>query len=175
MVKEYTEKEALKKAFDERYDTAFVQERTRENNEFWNGLCSGVNWGRNTIADAPVAEVVEIPSTGIGDLSDGYHTFNELYHHRAVLFAALCNTYSDRAWKSMRHHDGDMYDGMFIVGIKTPAGQATYHYDIDPYWDMFDVKVLERAPEWDGHTPSETLSRILTLTAKEKCNYGFLP
>ena len=24
---------------------------------------------------------------GIGELSDGYHTFNELYHHRAI----LCN------------------------------------------------------------------------------------
>lgn len=116
------------------------------------------------IEDLPADDVVEIPSTGIGDLSDGYHTFNELYHHRAVLFAALCNLLPDRAWKSMRHHDGDMYSGMFIVGIETPAGQATYHYDVDPYWDMFDVKVLPRAPEWDGHTPSEALSRLLTLT-----------
>ena len=26
----------------------------------------------------------------IGDMSDGYHTFNELYHHRAVLFSIIC-------------------------------------------------------------------------------------
>lgn len=118
----------------------------------------------SAIMNQASADVVEIPSTGIGDLSDGYHTFNELYHHRAVLFAALCNTYPDRAWKSMRHHDGDMYSGMFIVGIETPAGQATYHYDVVPYWDMFDVKVLKQAPEWDGHTPSEALRRIFSLT-----------
>lgn len=30
---------------------------------------------------------------GIGELSDGYHTFNELYHHRAILFSVICNTH----------------------------------------------------------------------------------
>ncbi len=100
------------------------------------------------------------PETGIGDLSDGYHTFNELYHHRAVLFSVICNTFKDKAWKSKKHDTGDMYDGMFIVGIETPQGQATYHYDIDPYWDMFKVKELPYAPKWDGHTPDEAIRRI---------------
>ena len=53
-----------------------------------------------------------------------------------------------------------MYDGMFIVGIETPDGQATYHYDIEPYWDMFECKELEYAPEWDGHTPAQAIARI---------------
>ena len=108
--------------------------------------------------------VIAIPETGIGDLSDGYHTFNELYHHRAILFSVICNVFKNRAWKSKKHHDGTMYDGMFIVGIDTPKGQATYHYDIDPYWDMFQVKELPNAPEWDGHTPDEAINRISTLT-----------
>lgn len=82
-----------------------------------------------------------------GDTSDGYHTFNELYRHRAILFSVICNERPEVSWKSKRHHDGTMYDGMFIVGIDTPEGQATYHYDIDPYWDMFRVKELELAPE----------------------------
>ena len=107
--------------------------------------------------------VIPIPETGIGDLSDGYHTFNELYHHRAILFSVICNVFKDRAWKSKKHHDGTMYDGMFIVGIDTPKGQATYHYDIDPYWGMFQVKELSNAPEWDGHTPDEAINRISTL------------
>lgn len=106
---------------------------------------------------------VMIPETGIGDLSDGYHTFNELYHHRAVLFSVICNMLPHRAWKSKLHHTGDMYDGMFIVGIETPEGQATYHYDIEPYWDMFKVVEVERAPEWDGHTPEEAINRISKL------------
>ena len=95
-----------------------------------------------------------------GDTSDGYHTFNELYHHRAVLFSVIVKAFSDKAWKSLRHHDGTMYDGMFIVGIDTPDGQATYHYDIDPYWDMFECRELVRAPEWDGHTPAQAIERI---------------
>lgn len=99
-----------------------------------------------------------------GDTSDGYHTFNELYHHRAILFSVICNERPEVAWKSKKHHDGTMYDGMFIVGIDTPEGQATYHYDIDPYWNLFRVKELELAPEWDGHTSGEAIRRIGTLT-----------
>lgn len=104
------------------------------------------------------------PPPVTGDTSDGYHTFNELYHHRAVLFSVICNEHHDIAWKSKKHHDGTMYEGMFIVGIDTPEGQATYHYDIDPYWNLFRVKELELAPEWDGHTPGEAIRRIGTLT-----------
>ena len=102
-----------------------------------------------------------------GETSDGYHTFNELYHHRAVLFSVIVNNYKDLAWKSVRHHDGTMYDGMFIVGIDTPDGQATYHYDINPYWDMFKCRVREFAPEWDGHTPAQAIERIGKLKARE--------
>ena len=107
--------------------------------------------------------VIVTPETGVGDVSDGYHTFNELYHHRAILFSVICNTFKDKAWKSKKHDTGDMFDGMFIVGIETPQGQATYHYDINPYWDMFKVKELPNAPKWDGHTPEEAIRRISML------------
>ncbi len=95
--------------------------------------------------------------------SDGYHTFKELYHHRAVLFSVIVRLFPGLAWKSKLHHTGDMFDGMFIVGIETPSGQATYHYDIDPYWGMFKCRELERAPKWDGHTPEQAIERIATL------------
>lgn len=108
---------------------------------------------RDVINDMPAVEIN-------GDTSDGYHTFNELYHHRAVLFSVIVKAFPDKAWKSKKHHDGTMYDGMFIVGIDTPHGQAAYHYDIDPYWDMFRCPELECAPEWDGHTPEEAIDRI---------------
>jgi len=119
------------------------------------------------VRDMPASNVVEIPESGIGDLSDGYHTFNELYHHRAILFSVICNSNPQIAWKSKLHDTGDMFDGMFIVGIETPQGQATYHYDINPYWDMFKVKELEKAQKWDGHTPEEAISRISILLIKK--------
>lgn len=116
------------------------------------------------IADHLIANgVTVLPETGIGDMSDGYHTFNELYHHRAVLFSVICNLHPLCSWKAKKHHDGTMYDGMFIVGINTPEGQATYHYDIDPYWDMFKVPEADFAPEWDGHTADEVIRRIALL------------
>ena len=100
----------------------------------------------------------------IRDVSDGYHTFNELYHHRAVLFSIICNQNARYAWKSRLHADGTMYENMFIVGMNLPIKGAlypvTYHYDIEPYWDMFNVKELERAPNWDGHTPWDAVDRL---------------
>lgn len=117
-----------------------------------------------------ISKACAAPATGkreslklkIGDISDGYHTFDELYHHRAVLFAVICNMYPDKAWKSKQHDDPNfpMYNGMFIVGIETPEGQATYHYNLDPYWDIFNVKEIDRAPKFDGHTPDEAIRRI---------------
>jgi hypothetical protein len=106
--------------------------------------------------------VIEIPKEGIGKVSDGYHTFDELYHHRAILFSIVCGENKDKAWKSRSHSDGTMFANMFIVGINTPNGQYTYHYDVKPYWKLFDVKEVEFAPEYDGHKPSD-IDRLLDL------------
>lgn len=106
-----------------------------------------------------LADLIE-PQPIDGNTSDGYHTFDELYHHRAVLFSVIVENFATRAWKSKLHADGTMYEGMFIVGIETPDGQATYHYDVEPYWDMFRCKEIDRAPEWDGHTPDQAIERI---------------
>lgn len=94
-------------------------------------------------------------------VSDGYHTFEELYYHRMVLFSIICNQNKDKAWKSKIHADGTMYDNYFIVGITTDEGNFTYHYE-EKYWNWFNVKELERAPEWDGHTSSD-IRRLLSL------------
>lgn len=102
-----------------------------------------------------------------GQISDGYHTFDELYHHRALLLAALINTppWNNYAWKSLHHHysNDPMEEGMFIVGIDTPFGQATYHYDL-AYWSYFDCKELDRAPEYDGHNSEDAINRIFNMS-----------
>ena len=113
--------------------------------------------------------VVEIPETGIGDLSDGYHTFNGLYEQRMILFAALVNAYKDKAWKSYRHEDGEYCfgGGWFIVGIDTPEGSYTYHYE-NKYWDMFDCIDLPRGKHWDGHTEADAETRLMSLQPERK-------
>ena len=94
----------------------------------------------------------------VGELRDGYHSFNELYEHRCVL-TALAFNFLPYSWKSLHHEDGSMFDGMFIVGTVLPSGIVTYHYDLE-YWDLFKVVVLEHAPTFDGHTPNDVINRI---------------
>lgn len=66
-----------------------------------------------------------------GNTSDGYHTFDELYYHRMILFSVICNQNKRNSWKSKLHSDGTMYDNYFICGIETPSGMYTYHYDLN--------------------------------------------
>ena len=99
----------------------------------------------------------------IGDLSDGYHTFNDLYQQRCVLFAALVKANKDKAWKTRFHEDGEpcFGGGWFLVTIDTPEGCYGYHYE-EKYWDLFDCKELERAKHWDGYTDKD-VGRLLSL------------
>lgn len=97
----------------------------------------------------------------IGEISDGYHTFNELYYHRMILFATICNQNKEKASKSWKHHDGTMFEDYFIVGIDTPDGQFSYHYHKD-HWHLFEVQELDLAPVWDGHEPKD-VTRLLSL------------
>lgn len=99
------------------------------------------------------------------NISDGSHTFGELYDHRAKLFSIVCNQdfICEKAWKSKLHDDETMFENYFIVGIETPKGQATYHYEMK-YWDLFHVKELDKAPKWDGHTSNEAIERLLSLS-----------
>ncbi len=103
------------------------------------------------------------------NISDGYHTFGELYDHRRALTAALMSSNLDIAWKSKQHHpeDNPMFEGgYFIVGMNLPTGQISYHYKLH-HWDDFRlVQELPHAPKYDGHTPESTISRLLEWADK---------
>lgn len=71
-----------------------------------------------------LADLIE-PQPIDGNTSDGYRTFNELYHHRAVLLSVIVKNFAARAWKSKLHADGTMYEGMSIVGIVPMQGGRT--------------------------------------------------
>lgn len=111
------------------------------------------------------------------DVSDGYHTFGELYDHRCALWIALCRAEhnlqqmarqtgaivgsEDAPWRSRLHSDGSTFDGWFVLGQGRARGQqVTYHLPI-AIWDATDfADTLERAPEFDGHTSADVLARI---------------
>ena len=114
-----------------------------------------------------ICEVAKVDD--IGEVSDGFHTFNGLYEQRMILFAALVKAYKDKAWKSYRHEDGEYCfgGGWFIVGIDTPEGSYTYHYE-NKYWDMFDCVDLPRGKHWDGHTEADAETRLMSLRPMRK-------
>ena len=121
----------------------------------------------NAICGVIPADVIPIPPGGVGEISDGYHTFHGLYHQRTVLFAALVKAHRSKAWKSRRHSDGEpcFGGGWFIVGIDTPEGSYTYHYK-DELWNMFDCEELPVGKPWDGHTEDD-VTRLLSLEENE--------
>ena len=94
-------------------------------------------------------------------ISDGSHTFEELYFHRMLLFSLVVNNNHKKAWKSRLHDDGTMFDGYFIVGITTSMGDYSYHYE-DRYWNNFYCEELPTAPPYDGHQP-EDIVRLFFL------------
>lgn len=130
-----------------------------------NSFYNGIEAVRSELRKLPAADVRPVPDGGIGEMSDGYHTFNGLYYQRMVLFAALVKAHKDRAWKSLRHEDGELCfgGGWFIVGIDTPQGSYTYHYEAKDF-DLFDCEELPVAKHWDGHT-EEDVTRLLSLPA----------
>ena len=99
------------------------------------------------------------------EISDGHHTFGELYRHRIALFCALCNLLPELSFKSKKHYDEEndpMFNDSFIVGINTPKGIATYHIKLK-YWEMFVIPELERAPKYDSYSSDDVVDRIFSL------------
>ena len=87
-------------------------------------------------------------------ISDGWHTFDELYQHRNVLFIKL-------SWRSKLHSDGTMHEGVFIAGIgKEMGNQITYHIPLSKWNETNFMETLKKAPEYDGHTNEEVLKRL---------------
>ena len=94
------------------------------------------------------------------EISDGYHTFAELYECRMLYNALAANAMPDKATKSWRHSDGELCfgGGWFVVVLDLPAGQVTNHYPAKE-WDLFQIP--EGAPPpFDGHTPQEAAERL---------------
>lgn len=104
------------------------------------------------------------------EISDGYHTFNELYYYRLLYNAAFFNSINGHysVHKSKKHSDGKLCfgGGWFIVMANLPTGQISNHYEMK-YWDLFHIPALEKALEWDGHTPQEAAERLYKFINKE--------
>ena len=102
-------------------------------------------------------DVVEVDK--VGDLSDGYHTFNELYEHRCILFTLMLNQLKDISWWSKKHSDGEVWDGWVLCGVNLPTGTITYHLPVKMIHMLPDCEI-ETGKEWDGHESKDVIARI---------------
>lgn len=123
-----------------------------------------VKWDNQPLMEQAMQEACRIAKVDdVGKLSDGHHTFDDLYWQRCILFAKLVELFKDKAWKTKRHDDGELCFGgdNFLVCIDTPDGPYSYHYPMKD-WDLFKCKELYKAKPFDGHT-SKDVERILSL------------
>jgi len=117
-----------------------------------------IKWGKDNI-----------PEFEENELSDGWHTFNDLYEFRRLYNTALFNewalTKKYDVHKSIRHNNGELCfgGGWFVVVAKLPAGQITNHYKLIE-WDSFKIPEVEKAKyPFDNHTPHDVMERLSSL------------
>lgn len=114
--------------------------------------------------DIPLPE-----NTNVGDVSDGFHTFNELYEHRHHLFLLVLDAARNRGldcgW-SKRHSDGELCFGggwniAWIVDYES-GKEARYHLPDTISLDKSLEKEYGRP--WNGKNETiEALKNILAF------------
>ena len=87
------------------------------------------------------------------DISDGYHTFDELYEHRCLLFIGLC---IDGNGVLKRDH----FEGWDCLYLETNHGQISYHVPTRMR-ELYEGKLREDPNyPYDGHTSADVAERM---------------
>lgn len=95
------------------------------------------------------------------DISDGYHTFDELYEHRILLFLMCCKSGAFKAGYVVEDH----FDGWDLIVTFTPGNyqQISYHVPVKyrPIYEEFPRNTKEKQAElFDGHDSKLVAHRI---------------
>jgi hypothetical protein len=96
------------------------------------------------------------------DISDGFHTFDQLYDHRCLLFVRLCQLQPQKAaWRPDRD-----YGTWFVLYLETDCGQISYH--VPGKFLKFVEPSIPRIDEykWDGHSSETVLKRLEHLCSE---------
>lgn len=131
---------------------------------------TGYKWNEENKTLEKLVEPIEDK----GNISDGYHTFNELYEYRLLYNASMFNELAKQGLydvhKSKRHSDGTIPFGdenWFIVQAELPTGQISNHYEMKD-WELFNIPEKEKANHYDGHTPQDVAKRLRDFLSLKK-------
>lgn len=107
-------------------------------------------------------------------ISDGYHTFAELYDHRNLLWINLCLRLPRKStfWLA-DHYPG--WDLLVHVDYSQQTqeqpylhGQMSYHVE-SKYRHLYESKLTQvESYSWDGHTSADVLKRLYDLANNSK-------
>lgn len=103
-----------------------------------------------------------------GNISDGYHTFNELYDHRNLLFINLCLTwYAERSDGTCWNNNGN-YEGYFCLYFWGHGDKQISYHIPNKYLPLVDKPFIDGGLprieiEWDGHTSADVIDRLKEL------------
>ena len=103
-----------------------------------------------------------------GDTSDGYHTFDELYEHRALLLInwllEVIDPFADDNQKEVPCWVADHYPGWDLVFYNSAVGQVSYHIAryLRPLYEG-KFKQVQSNDEFDGHVAKDVAFRLKSL------------
>ncbi len=96
-----------------------------------------------------------------GDMSDGYHTFDELYEHRCLLFInwMVSDGCPGRCYWLREHFEG--WD-LIVCEVGRGEEQISYHVP-KKYRELYESVIDELQSfehVWDGHTSADVIARL---------------
>lgn len=113
------------------------------------------------------------PRGDTGEISDGYHTFNELYRHRHLLFLLAATSGALKASYVVEDH----FPNWDLIVAHTPDEYKMVSYHIPYEYRELYFKLPRKTKEeqekfYDGHTSNDVLQRLFdsiqSLTEQNK-------
>ncbi len=88
------------------------------------------------------------------DISDGYHTFDELYDHRVLIYINLCLLMKDKAaWRPD-------FEGWYCLYLDLNGAQISYHCP-NKTLSLIEGKITRNDQMvFDGHQGSDVIYRL---------------
>lgn len=97
-------------------------------------------------------------------VSDEYHSMEELYDHRCLLWINLCLLQNPKITYLVENH----FNGWFLLGVETPIGQMSYHCP-NKFLNLV-IGIERRHPVYDGHTSDDVLKRLERIAIERSKN-----
>lgn len=110
-------------------------------------------------------------------ISDGHHTFCELYDHRCVLFITLCRSIHipqmrsissnlpprKKVWRSRKNAEGQESEGWFIMGISEMHGSIISYHLPEKFWNATSFVPEIPKAYYDGHVSEDVINRLNSI------------